>query len=282
MYSSRLRLAHHQLDLGGVVGEEHGRLARRVPATDDHHRVADALLGLDRRGRVVDAGVLELLQSGAPGASGPRTPVATITERVGQPRRRRRAAARSSPSRCSRPTTSAGHGPPGAELLGLQHGALGQLAPGDPGREAEVVLDPRRPGRLAAGGDGVEHRGVEALRRPVDRGREPGGSGADDHQVADLLLGVGLRAARTSRPARRWTGCAATGPGRAPPACPRGPSPSPRSSRSADGSVSRSTNRCGSRLRAANSRSVRVPAEYRDPTIRKPIPSPRARERRIR
>ena len=58
---------------------------------------------------------------------------------------------------------------------------LGQLAAGDPGREAEIVLDPGRRAGLTAGGDRVDPLDVEALRGRVEGGGEPGGPGADDH-----------------------------------------------------------------------------------------------------
>src|SRR5207237_7993700 len=50
----------------------------------------------------------------------------------------------------------------GAELLRLVVGARRQREAGDAGREAEVVLDPRRRARLAAEGAAVEHDHGEA------------------------------------------------------------------------------------------------------------------------
>jgi hypothetical protein len=52
------------------------------------------------------------------------------------------------------------------------------------------------------------------------------------------------------------------------------------SSVSASGSSSTSIQRCGSRLRAANSRSRRASAEKREPTIFRPAPSPIRNSRR--
>jgi hypothetical protein len=63
-------------------------------------------------------------------------------------------------------------------------GACGSLA-GDAGGEPEVVFDLRAGPRLAAGGAGLEDQHVETFGGGVDRGGEAGGSGADDHQVAD-------------------------------------------------------------------------------------------------
>ena len=63
------------------------------------------------------------------------------------------------------------HADGGAELLGLDHGPVGQLRAGDAGREAEVVLDPRRGAGLPAGGDRVERRPSPALPRRRTRRR---------------------------------------------------------------------------------------------------------------
>ena len=43
-------------------------------------------------------------------------------------------------------------------------------------------------GGLTASGDGVGQRGVQPLRRAVDRRGQPGRPRTDDHQVADLPL----------------------------------------------------------------------------------------------
>ena len=70
------------------------------------------------------------------------------------------------------------------EFLRLQGGPRRQLGSGDPRREAEVVLDPRGGGRLTADRETLDRLRVEALRGAVDRGGEPRGPGADDHDVA--------------------------------------------------------------------------------------------------
>ena len=72
------------------------------------------------------------------------------------------------------------------ELPRLGDRAARELGAADPGREAEVVLDPaRRPG-LAAERGALDDQRVEAFGGAVDRGREPRRAGADDQQV-DLL-----------------------------------------------------------------------------------------------
>ena len=63
---------------------------------------------------------------------------------------------------------------------------LVELGAADPGREAEVVLDPARRSGLAAERSALDDQGVEPLGGAVDGGGEAGGAGADDEQV-DLL-----------------------------------------------------------------------------------------------
>ena len=79
------------------------------------------------------------------------------------------------------------------ELSRLRDGAAGQLVAGDPGREAEVVLDPPRRARLAAESGPVDHQRLEAFRGAVDGGAQAGGAGADHEQV-DLFPGAELEA----------------------------------------------------------------------------------------
>ena len=74
----------------------------------------------------------------------------------------------------------------GAEPLRLHQRAAGQLAAADAGREPEVVLDPRTAAGLAARGVPIEHQRAKALRCAVHRGREAGGTGADDYQVVHV------------------------------------------------------------------------------------------------
>ena len=71
----------------------------------------------------------------------------------------------------------------GAELLGLHRRPGGQVLAGDPGREAEVVLDAGARGGLPADRGAVERERAQAFGRGVDGGGEPGGSGPDDDDV---------------------------------------------------------------------------------------------------
>ena len=76
----------------------------------------------------------------------------------------------------------------GTEPPRLLQRPAGKLVAGDARREAEVVLDPGRGARLAARGLALDHDRPQALRGAVDRGREAGRAGADDHRV---VLGCG-------------------------------------------------------------------------------------------
>ena len=76
------------------------------------------------------------------------------------------------------------HVQPCPELGRLDRGSLGQLAAGDPGRKAEIVLDPSGGAGLTAGGDCVDSLNVEALRGRVEGSGEPTGPRTHDHDVA--------------------------------------------------------------------------------------------------
>ncbi len=80
-----------------------------------------------------------------------------------------------------------------AELVSLDQRASGQVGPGQPGREAEIVLDPGTRSRLAADGNPVEQDGVQALGCPVHGGGQSGRAGPDDHQVEDRTGRCGER-----------------------------------------------------------------------------------------
>ena len=71
----------------------------------------------------------------------------------------------------------------GAEPPRLLQRAARELVAGDAGREAEVVLDPRRRAGLPARRLALDHDRAQTLRRAVHRRREPGGAAADDHGV---------------------------------------------------------------------------------------------------
>ena len=115
----------------------------------------------------------------------------------------------------------------GPEAAGLGHGPTRQVGAGQAGREAQVVVDPRRRAGLASRGLALHHQGLEPLGGAVDGGGQARRPATDDDQVvvgqrgvrpqADPRgdLGVGRRrrgasrrrtrpAAGRRRPRRRW------------------------------------------------------------------------------
>ena len=82
----------------------------------------------------------------------------------------------------------------GAEPPRLLQRAARQLVAGDAGREAEVVLDPRRGAGLAAGRLALDDDRAQALRGAVDGRGQAGGPGADDHRVVLGRGGLGREA----------------------------------------------------------------------------------------
>ena len=169
-----------------------------------------------------------------------------------------------------------------AELLGLDLGPVSELRARDAGREAEIVLDPRGGPGLSTRRDCVERDRPQALRGTVDGCGEPGGPGPTTRrsQTSPATLGarrpiicassslLGLRS--TWFPRQITTGVSS------------GATPSPCSRASAASSSSRSIHRCGSRLRAANSRRLRESGEIARAHDLKPAPSPISISRRSR
>jgi hypothetical protein len=73
------------------------------------------------------------------------------------------------------------------EFLRLGIGAGHQRHAADAGREAEIVLDPRRRAGLAAERAAIEHDRREAFGRRVDRRGKTGRPGADDRDVIEVI-----------------------------------------------------------------------------------------------
>jgi hypothetical protein len=82
-----------------------------------------------------------------------------------------------------------GHGGPGAELVGLDQGAAGELEAGQTRGEAQVVLDPGAGASLPAKRHRLQGQGREALRSPVDRRAKAGRSRPDHDQVVGSCRG---------------------------------------------------------------------------------------------
>ena len=256
------------------------RLGGRVAAADHRDARGAAALGLGRPGRVEDADALVVLEAldreaavlGAgrqhdragrdlvPVAGADDVAIGAGLERDGLVGSRGAA----------------------AELPGLGDGAAGELRPADPGREAEVVLDP--PGRagLAAEHRALEHQRLEPLRGPVHRGSEAGGPAAHDQQVDLLLLSPARGRSRGLGRSRRWRDCEGRRRREGEPAA-AGPAPAPRRSpRPRDPPSARGRASCAAAGSAsAHSTTRRVSSEERGPTISTPIPSRRCRVSRL-
>ena len=91
----------------------------------------------------------------------------------------------------------------GAEADRLPAGALAQLVAAEAAGKAEVVLDPGGGACLAAAGRALDQQRPEPLRRAVHRGRQSGGTAADDHDVVGVVVGLGLEPERLRQAAER-------------------------------------------------------------------------------
>ena len=171
----------HQVDLPHPGGEEDGGLTGGVAAADDHHLRPLAHLGLDGRGGVVDAAALEL-----PAPFHRKSSVVGPGGDQHAPRRDGLSAVELDHREPPLERQAHGLGRDGdvsPELVRLHEGALRQLASRDPGREAQVVLDPHAPTSLSPGGPSLQHHRPQPLRRAVDRRREPRRPGPGHDQV---------------------------------------------------------------------------------------------------
>lgn len=133
-------LPHEQPDAGGVPGQEQGGLAGRVASAHDDDRVPLAHLGFEHGRRVVDARGLEPFQIPhvePPVADAGRDDQGARVDRAALPHGDDVIARVQVQSACL-----CGDAETRAELVGLDRRPLRQFAAGDPGREAEVVLDP--------------------------------------------------------------------------------------------------------------------------------------------
>jgi hypothetical protein len=185
-----------------VTGEEHRRLARRVAATDHDHLAVGAQLCLHKRGGVVDAPALELLEVGKGRFAVVRTggddhaarrEALDLIHHDGQ--LNRRALEAGYPAR---------DGDFGAKLLRLDEAPPGEGLAGDAGGEPEVVLDLRARAGLAAWPLGIEHDDAEPFRGGVHGGGKAGRTGADDRDVdAAAVESFGAEADRVGQGADR-------------------------------------------------------------------------------
>ena len=186
-----------------VLAEVDRRLPRGVRAADDDDVLVAAGAGLGHRRAVVDAGAGQLREPGgvelAVGHAGGhehavRAQLAAAAERD------------DAPGALDAQRLGVADGEQlGAEPARLVGRAPGEVGPGEPGREAEVVLDAAGLARLSAGRLALDEHRLEPLRRAVDGGRQAGGPAADDDEV--VVVG-GRRAGRRrgARPARGSSG----------------------------------------------------------------------------
>ena len=221
MYSPRSLLADDESDLGGVPGQEDRRLPRRVAAADDGHRVSAAEQRLRLRRRVVDAHLLEVLRArhvepAVPGAGGDDHQGAGHGGSVAEPHRVLAVVPLDGRG-------LGGHGELGAELPRLEHRPLREFGAGDAGREAEVVLDPRRGPGLASGGGAVQDDDPQAFRGPVHGGGHARRARTRPRAGRSWPARRWAPGARSRRPARRCWGCGAAARARSRSGCPAAP-----------------------------------------------------------
>ena len=151
---------------------------------------------------------------------------------------------------------------------------------GDPGREAEVVLDPRARAGLAAGRPGLGDERAQPLRAAVDGG-SPARPARRRARRGRSARRRPRRAARASaRPGRR-TGCASPRWRARAPASPSAGCRATRAAAALSASVSTSYQRTGSRLRSSRSRTSNARREPRGAISRMtPCPSASCHARR--
>ena len=165
--------ADDEKHFGHVLLQVHHGLAGRVAPSHDDHAAASETAGLRSGGPVEESGATEALQLGDP-----QLPVGDPHGEHDRPGHHRRAVVEHQPVPID-PRFEAGNavhqqeaGPEGPRLLVA---ALGEVGPGDAPSEPEVVPDQRAGRRLATDGLAFDDEGLEALRRRVDRGRQPAG-----------------------------------------------------------------------------------------------------------
>ena len=184
---------HRLAQVGAAVEQRHERAAVRQPdrrlgggvaAADDADAGGAAPLRLLRAGRVEDADPLVGVDVGdgqpaVVGARGEDDGAGAHLVSVLEPDEVAVGA-------WLEPDRAVGRGGAGAELPRLRDRPGRELGAADPGREAEVVLDPARRARLAAEPAALDDERVEPLGRSVDGRAETRRAAADDHEV-DLL-----------------------------------------------------------------------------------------------
>ena len=182
MLLSRLSPRQRIVTLSRVRGEEDRGLAGRVAGADDVDVQAVGVRGLAPRGAVEDA------LSGEPVEAFDRQP--TPRDAAGEDDRARLQHVAGLEMDLTGLGVDSGdrsrHEDLGAEPPRLLQRTTRQLVARHAGREAEVVLDPRRRPGLAARCLPLDHEHPQPFRCAVHGRRQPGRPGADDH---DVVLG---------------------------------------------------------------------------------------------
>ncbi len=173
----------------GAARQVHGGLPGGVRAADDVHVLVGARGGLGERGPVVDPAAGHVVEAGRGEAPVGDAGGEDHGVRVNSGAVREADAARGPVDLQADHVARGQH--LGPELGRLPAGPLGQLRPGHPVREAEVVLDPRALARLPSGRGALDQHRAQPLGRAVHRRAQPGRAAADDDQVVEVLGGRG-------------------------------------------------------------------------------------------
>jgi len=169
----------------GPAGQVNGGLPGRVGPADDEHVLSRARCRLGERGAVVDAAAGHLVE--------PRGVQPAVGDAGGEDDGVRvdRAVVREADAARGAVDLQADHVARGehlgSELGRLPAGPVGELGPGHPVREAQVVLDPGALARLASGRGALDEHGAQPLGRPVHRRAQAGRAAANDDQVVEVL-----------------------------------------------------------------------------------------------
>ncbi len=195
--------ANQKQHLAGVLGEEDCGLAGRIATAHDHHQRSLAQLRLVRRRGIVDARTLEPFAplDAQPAVVGARGDQQALGGNVLAAIQVDDVVAALEFQAADR---SGNDGQAGAELVGLQDGAAGQLGTCHAGGKSKVVLDAHAAAGLSPGSGALEHRRPQSFGRSINRGRESRGAGPYHEQVVHGVLERLVNADRVGQlPVRR-------------------------------------------------------------------------------
>src|SRR5690349_11043064 len=77
-----------------------------------------------------------------------------------------------------------------AKTVGLQKNTIGEVAPGNTGRETWIILDLRTGAGLAAGSVTFHDGGIQSFRTGTHRSGKAGRTGADNYQVKSMACDI--------------------------------------------------------------------------------------------